>query len=58
MGPEELPNDKRVPRDPLTGLPLRQGLLEAIAARPEKSGAAVFCVDIDDMRALNDSEGR
>jgi len=58
VGPEELPNDSSPPRDPLTGLPLRQGFLDAFAARPEKSGAAVFCMDIDGMRALNDSEGR
>jgi len=58
VGPEEIPSKKRAPGDPLTGLPLRHGFLEAIASRPERSGTAIFCVDIDGMRALNDSEGR
>ncbi|NVK35260.1 MAG: EAL domain-containing protein [Rhodobacteraceae bacterium] len=49
-------------RDPLTGLPNRRAFLKTLAAHGKSiqsgvSGLAVFCIDLDDFKRINDLGG-
>lgn len=43
--------------DPLTGIANRRGLAEAIPARRGRRSFALLCLDVDGLKALNDSRG-
>jgi diguanylate cyclase (GGDEF)-like protein len=58
LTPDDLRGDERDAGDPLTGLPLRQAFLEAVAAHPDRAEAGFLCADVDGLRALNDAAGR